>query len=85
MGKHFAVVAIILAIGLMVGYLLAQSGTKKSSAHDTSAPTKVTGDGVKTDSGLIYWDIRVGNGEVAKEASRVRVHYTGWLANGKEV
>jgi len=39
---------------------------------------------VKTASGLIYWDVRVGNGEEAKEGSRVRVHYTGWLANGKK-
>ena len=84
MSKHFAVIAIILALGLMVGYILAQSGTKKSSGPDTSAPTKVTGDGVKTDSGLNYWEIRVGNGEVAKEGSRVRVHYTGWLANGRK-
>jgi FKBP-type peptidyl-prolyl cis-trans isomerase len=26
----------------------------------------------------------VGTGEVAKEGSRVRVHYTGWLTNGKK-
>ena len=49
-----------------------------------TAPTKVTGDGVKTASGLMYWDIRVGNGEVAKEGSHVRVHYTGWLTTGKK-
>src|SRR5437868_9713550 len=47
-------------------------------------PTKVTGDGVKTDSGLQYWDIAVGSGKVAKEGDGVRVHYTGWLANGKK-
>ena len=27
---------------------------------NTNAPTKVTGDGIKTDSGLQYWDIKVG-------------------------
>jgi FKBP-type peptidyl-prolyl cis-trans isomerase FkpA len=26
----------------------------------------------------------MGTGEVAKEGSRVRVHYTGWLTNGKK-
>jgi FKBP-type peptidyl-prolyl cis-trans isomerase len=26
----------------------------------------------------------VGNGQVAKEGSHVRVHYTGWLTNGKK-
>src|ERR1700734_390663 len=40
--------------------------------------------GVKTPSGLIYWGVRMGTGGVAKEGSRVRVHYTGWLINGKK-
>ncbi len=35
-------------------------------------------------SGLVYWDIRVGNGATAKEGSHVRVHYTGWLTTGKK-
>jgi FKBP-type peptidyl-prolyl cis-trans isomerase FkpA len=26
----------------------------------------------------------VGNGDTAKEGSHVRVHYTGWLTNGKK-
>ncbi|MGH9516233.1 MAG: FKBP-type peptidyl-prolyl cis-trans isomerase [Terriglobales bacterium] len=51
---------------------------------NTKAPTKVTGDGVKTDSGLQYWDIAVGTGKVAKEGDGVRVHYTGWLTTGKK-
>jgi len=82
MTKYIAAVAVILALAAV--FVLAQSATRKSAAPNTHAPTKVTGDGVKTPSGLIYWDIRVGNGEVAKEGSRVRVHYTGWLANGKK-
>jgi FKBP-type peptidyl-prolyl cis-trans isomerase len=44
----------------------------------------VTGDGVKTDSGLQYWDIKVGTGEVAKDGSHVKVHYTGWLTTGRK-
>ena len=54
-----------------------------SARPNTKAPTKVTGDGVKTDSGLQHWDIVVGTGKVAKEGDGVRVHYTGWLTNGK--
>src|ERR1700687_3674225 len=72
---------------LTVVFAIAQTAAKKPAAParpNTSAPTKVTGDGVKTDSGLQYWDIRVGNGQVAKEGSRVRVHYTGWLTTGKK-
>src|SRR3984885_6015694 len=82
MTKYVAAVAMILV--LTVVSLVAQSATRKSSTANTNPPAKVTGDGVKTPSGLTYWDLRVGNGEVAKEGSRVRVHYTGWLTNGKK-
>ena len=66
--------------------------TAQTSAHrsrparppSTNAPTRVTGDGVKTDSGLQYWDIKVGTGEVAKSGDKVKVHYTGWFTNGKK-
>jgi FKBP-type peptidyl-prolyl cis-trans isomerase len=65
-------------------FAVAQSA-KKATTPNTDAPTKVTGDGVKApSSGLIYWDIRVGNGQTAKEGSHVRVHYTGWLTTGKK-
>jgi FKBP-type peptidyl-prolyl cis-trans isomerase len=67
---------------------LAQTGAVKKSTTpvrpNTKAPSKVTGDGIKTDDGLQYWDIRVGTGTVAKAGSHVRVHYTGWLTNGKK-
>jgi FKBP-type peptidyl-prolyl cis-trans isomerase len=82
MTKYAAVIAIILALTAV--FVLAQSTTRKSTKSNTSAPTKVVGDGARTPSGLVYWDIRVGNGEVAKEGSHVRVHYTGWLTNGKK-
>ncbi|MFZ0200010.1 MAG: FKBP-type peptidyl-prolyl cis-trans isomerase [Candidatus Sulfotelmatobacter sp.] len=81
MTKYVAAVAIILA--LIVVSVVAQTA-RKSTTPNTNAPSKVTGEGVKTDSGLQYWDIRVGTGEVAKEGSHVRVHYTGWLTNGKK-
>jgi FKBP-type peptidyl-prolyl cis-trans isomerase len=77
-------VAIAMVGTLSAGSVAAQTAVRKSSTSDTSAPTKVTGPGVKTDSGLQYWELRVGNGEAAKEGSRVRVHYTGWLSNGKK-
>ena len=82
MVKYLVAIAVILMMTAV--FVLAQGAAKKSATPNTDAPTKVTGDGVKTDSGLQYWDIRVGNGEVAKEGSRVRVHYTGWLTTGKK-
>jgi FKBP-type peptidyl-prolyl cis-trans isomerase len=82
MTKYVVVIAIVLALTAV--FVVAQTAAKKPAAPNTNAPTKVTGDGTKTPSGLIYWDIRVGNGDLAKEGSHVRVHYTGWLTNGKK-
>ncbi|HZW95009.1 MAG TPA: FKBP-type peptidyl-prolyl cis-trans isomerase [Candidatus Eremiobacteraceae bacterium] len=82
MTKYIVLIAIILALTAV--FVVAQSAANKTAPPSTNAPTKVTGDGVKTPSGLAYWDIRVGTGEVAKEGSHVRVHYTGWLTNGKK-
>src|ERR1700730_18315565 len=76
-----------LVVGFLVAAALAQTPTHKP-VHPlrphTNAPSKVTGDGLKTDSGLQYWDVRVGTGEVAKDGSHVKVHYTGWLTTGKK-
>ena len=37
---------------------------------------------VTTASGLVYEDIRVGEGAAAAAGQRVSVHYTGWLTDG---
>jgi FKBP-type peptidyl-prolyl cis-trans isomerase len=55
-----------------------------SAKPDTSAPTKVTGPSKKMLGGLEYWDIKVGTGAVATAGQTVKVHYTGWLTNGKK-
>jgi len=59
----------------------AQTAPKKPAP---SGPTKVTGPSTKTASGLEYWDIKVGTGAVAQTGQHVKVHYTGWLTNGKK-
>ncbi|MFZ0956969.1 MAG: FKBP-type peptidyl-prolyl cis-trans isomerase [Candidatus Sulfotelmatobacter sp.] len=83
MTKRLLAGAVILM--LTAAFATAQTAAKRPPARpNTNAPTRVTGDGVKTDSGLQYWEIRVGTGEVAKEGNRVRVHYTGWLTTGKK-
>jgi len=69
-------------LALATAVLWAQTSTQ--TRPNTNAPTKVTGDGVKTASGLQYWDITVGTGDEAKKGSHVKVHYTGWLTNGKK-
>jgi len=70
-----------LAALLLVLLALALSGWSQS---DTSAPTKVTGKPVTTSDGLKYWDIKEGTGPTATAGQRVKVHYTGWLTNGKK-
>ncbi len=42
----------------------------------------MTGPGVKTASGLQYWDIELGNGATATPGQMVSVQYTGWLSDG---
>ena len=66
--REVATFALLSAI-----FLFAQTAAHRPA---TAGPTKVTGDGVKTSSGLQYWDIKVGSGEEAKDGSKVKVHYT---------
>ena len=81
-----------LVIAAIIAAVLTTIAAAQTAAHkpataarpNTNAPTKVTGPGVKTDSGLQYWDIRVGTGQVAKTGDKVKVHYTGWLTTGKK-
>ena len=43
----------------------------------------VSGDPIRTPSGLMYYDLAAGDGpSPATPASTVRVHYTGWLTDG---
>lgn len=74
----------ITAIAILVLTAIAICAQTVAQKPNTSAPTKVTGDGVKTASGLQYWDIKVGTGAEAKQGSHVTVHYTGWLTSGKK-
>ena len=54
-------------------------------AHaDAGGPSKTTGKPVTTPSGLKYWELKKGTGAVAKTGDSVKVHYTGWLTDGKK-
>ena len=73
---------------LLASLATAQTAATKPKVQvvtpNTKSPSKVTGDGVKTDSGLQYWDIKVGTGVEAKDGDHVKVHYTGWFTDGKK-
>jgi FKBP-type peptidyl-prolyl cis-trans isomerase len=73
----FLVLGVVMALAALSGVAMAQKAA-------TSGPTKVTGDPVKTASGLEYWDIKVGTGATAQAGQHVKVDYTGWLTNGKK-
>jgi FKBP-type peptidyl-prolyl cis-trans isomerase len=84
---------LIAILALAATTAVAQSGTTHAAVHPVTTksahtaaggPTKVTGDPVKTDDGLEYWDIKVGTGEVAQAGQSAKVHYTGWLTTGKK-
>jgi len=73
-----------LILILTITLLALSSLAIAQKAAGPSAPTKVTGDPIKTASGLEYWDIKVGTGAVAQAGQNVKVDYTGWLTNGKK-
>ncbi len=79
---------IITAVLILASTIVwSQTATKKPTAAarpHAIGPTKVTGTGTKTASGLQYWDIKVGTGQEAKKGDHVKVHYTGWLTTGKK-
>lgn len=49
-----------------------------------SAPAKTSGKPTTTKSGLKYWELKKGTGALAKSGDNVKVHYTGWLTDGKK-
>ena len=76
------IAVILIVLAALVVY--AQTSRKAARKPDTSAPTKVTGDGTTTADGLKYWDIKSGTGATATAGQTVTVHYTGWLTSGKK-
>ncbi len=69
----------ILIANLILGTVLTVT---LADAQDNSKPTKVDGKSTKTASGLEYWTLKAGTGDVAVKGKEVSVHYTGWLVNG---
>jgi FKBP-type peptidyl-prolyl cis-trans isomerase len=80
------VILLLAVLALIATPGSAQSKTKRPvrRAPAVSKPTPVTGDPVRTPTGLEYWDIKVGDGALADRGKIVLVHYTGWLTDGKK-
>lgn len=75
---------VVLAVAILSLIALSVAQNATTNQPTTSGPTKVPGEPVKASSGLEYWDIKVGTGAEAKSRQHVKVHYTGWLTNGKK-
>ena len=69
---------------LISGFIVLGIITMASGQANNASPTKVTGKPTTTSSGLQYWDIVVGAGATAAAGKTVKVHYTGWLTDGKK-
>ena len=66
-----AIILVLLVAASAVVYVITRRGTQAGSE-------------ITTPSGLKIQDLRVGDGPSPKPGQTVRVHYTGWLSNGKE-
>lgn len=88
MALWLGVIAVVFAASVATPGSAQTATTQKSAGAAkkpvAAGPTKVTGEGTKTASGLQYWDIKEGTGAEAKTGQTARMHYTGWLTNGKK-
>ena len=82
--KAMKLLGIVLSSALALPAQTSNHRTTRVRVPPTNAPTKVTGEGVKTESGLQYWEIKVGVGPQAGSGDKVKVHYTGWFTDGKK-
>ncbi|MFQ5926578.1 MAG: FKBP-type peptidyl-prolyl cis-trans isomerase [Terriglobia bacterium] len=78
MKRSFALVVVVGVVFWAGGVAGAQE--KESKAAAKKSEKKV----VTTKSGLKYEELVVGTGATPKKGQTVRVHYTGWLTNGKQ-
>src|SRR4030043_1118981 len=81
------IIGIIVAlIVVLIGILVYRDYASKSQSYpigtlDSTPPTP-SANAVTTASGLIYEDLKVGDGVTATSGDTVSVNYTGWLADG---
>ena len=72
-----------LSLGLSLA-LMAPAVALGATPGAPAAPAKVSGTPTTTASGLKYYVLAPGKGAVAKSGDQVKVHYTGWLTDGKK-
>jgi len=85
-------IMMMIVVAVMAAPLVFAQGAKPNKAHPRSRmltymshPTKVTGEGLATGSGVRYWDIQAGEGTPAEKGHLVKLVYTAWLESGTEI
>jgi peptidylprolyl isomerase len=76
----------ILAVAGIGIVSMGEAGEEPKSGDATpTVPSQTPIEGLKevaTESGLKYWDIKVGEGASPEPTAKVVVHYSGWLTDG---
>lgn len=76
----------LLAAGLATFFAVAAMAQdkKETDAPLGKVPPLDAKEWTKQKSGLEIWDVKEGKGEAVKAGGSVKVHYVGWLTNGKK-
>ncbi|OGP65938.1 MAG: hypothetical protein A2169_09395 [Deltaproteobacteria bacterium RBG_13_47_9] len=77
---------IIFLVVVLIGYLVYRDYSLKSQVYpigtlDATPPTP-SASAITTASGLVYEDLRIGDGATAQTGNTMTVNYSGWLADG---
>jgi FKBP-type peptidyl-prolyl cis-trans isomerase len=85
----FRKVACILVLSLTASHAPAKNRKQNPkppvvALRNMNGPTRTTGEGTATPSGLKYWDLQLGMGSPATKGKAVKIHCTGWLESGKK-
>lgn len=65
--------------------LIVHSEEKKGNTKEATLMKKVNEEKlITTESGLKYLDLKVGDGPSPQRGQKVKVHYEGWLEDGKK-
>jgi FKBP-type peptidyl-prolyl cis-trans isomerase len=70
------------AVRALLWALLAAAGTHGLSAQSERERERPAGREIVLPSGLRYQDLKIGEGEEARDRRILEIHYTGWLDDG---
>ncbi len=85
--RQRAIIGVIFfLVVVLIGYFVYRDYTANNqpavqSTIDATPPAP-SANAINTASGLVYEDLRVGDGAAARSGDTVTVNYTGWLADG---